>query len=877
MNEEKQVKKVVIMSFLIILSLLMISTCPAKQAAADYVPLDQENPIVFDGDHIIYKGDKITLGPKAFFIDGQFTDEEAAKYPYVFNSVNHAAEYLTDGTEESPMVLYIAPYVYWIDNPDDPAIRMPENGMSPYGLTIKCEWLRFYGLSDNPENVVLACNRGQTMGSRGNFTMFRFSGQGTSSENITFGNYCNVDLVYPLKPELNREKRGSAIVQAQLIVCDGDKIVARNTRFISRLNLLPFVGGKRTFFDRCHFESTDDALCTTGVYLNCTFDFYSPRPFVATTGTGAVLLNCDIRSFTHGEQYFTKLNGQLGILDTRITSDTVTYVGWKDIPPPETRNYQYNVSFNAEPFFIGKNNPASTVDMTGKPILNAYRFTYKGKVIYNTYNLLCGEDDWDPMGIKDIVLAAEKENGKKYTMLPVQLLIVPTGPSAKKESANMVTTAIRTRLQVNPIRVTIETKKDDIRLTTKTYRFGNCEFKEESIKWNLAPEYKSLVEMKVSEDGTTCDIIPTNTHNETRQVIVTASSPSGLEAATVLNVAPAKLDAPKFSSPPKISSVQNGKLSVDYKLDMKFEDQSLVSWYRCTDAKGSNPIEVAVSRLNIPMLEYELSAGDIGYYIMVSVAPKHIRCDAGEPVVAVAKNPITAKDVKADSKVLHTDFRNISTKNQPEIIPGFWTFQDFTPSFTSRSGTMNTARDAWYYGEGKDGAINMTGLLQGRNARMFYTPIGESFSDMKLSMTVAPYKTAGQGFSIAHLYMDVLIKFDPKTLTGYGLRFIRTTKYHNTVDCMFVKYENGEITEISDPVSTTCYRPTCNITVEVKGNKIIAHAETPSEYNKLPNMTEVVPEVNIETDITPNDFGGFGIQYTGGSPTMIKELKIEWK
>ena len=186
-------------------------------------------------------------------------------------------------------------------------------------------------------------------------------------------------------------------------------------------------------------------------------------------------------------------------------------------------------------------------------------------------------------------------------------------------------------------------------------------------------------------------------------------------------------------------------------------------------------------------------------------------------------------------------------------------------------------RDAWYYGEGTDGAAGQTGLLQGRSARLLYTPVGNDFGDMKLSMTVAPSKTAGQGFSVAHLYMDVLIKFDTKTMTGYALRFIRTTKYGDAVDCMFVKYENGKVTEISKPVSTSCYRPTCNITVEVKGNKIFAHADSPADYYKIPDRPEVFTEVNMETEINPGRSGGFGIEYNGGAATMIKELKAEWK
>jgi hypothetical protein len=100
----------------------------------------------FYGDHIVYKGKSMQLGPKAFYIDGALTSQEASKYKFVFNSVNEAVKHLTDGTEADPMVLYIAPYVYWIDDPDDPAIRVPKSGAVPFGLEINCEWLKFYGL-----------------------------------------------------------------------------------------------------------------------------------------------------------------------------------------------------------------------------------------------------------------------------------------------------------------------------------------------------------------------------------------------------------------------------------------------------------------------------------------------------------------------------------------------------------------------------------------------------------------------------------------------------------------------------------------------------------------------------------------------------------
>lgn len=837
--------------FLSCLLLLIILNC-SSQIVNSYKSLDNKQPITFRGTFIVYKEDTIKLGPKAFFIDGQFTDEEVSTYPFVFNSINKASEHLTNGTEESPMVLYIAPHVYWIDNPDDTAIRVPAEGSTPYGLIVKCEWLKFYGLTDNAENVVLASNRGQTIGARGNFTMFKFVGQGTGSENITFGNYCNVDLVYPLKPALNRQKRASAIVQAQLIHCNGDKIVARNTRFISRLNLCPFVGGKRVLFDRCHFESTDDALCGTGVYMNSTLDFYGSKPFYNTTGTGAVFFNCDIRSFTGDNQYFTKANGQVAVLDSRFKSESDTYLGWQDVVPLEARNYQYNNALNGKKVFIGKRDPASTIDMSGKPVLDAYRFNYNGKVIYNSYNLLSGNDGWDPMNIKDTVLAAEKEFKRSFTKLPVQLLVSPT-------------------------RVSIETGKDSVTLNVRVNRFGNYESNAENIKWSVSPIYKSLVQLKVSNNGASCTVIPTNTNNETKQVVVEARTASGLEAASVITVSPSILSAPNFTVPPGISSAKEGSLAAVYKLNTKFNDESRVTWFRCTNVKGANAIEVAVSRFNKPLVNYALSKSDIGYYIMVTVAPKHIRSKEGEAISFVIKKPIAATDVKGNSNVLSTDFKNVSTKNQPQILPGFWSWNHFESKDNEARYTVNKNADAWYYGEGADGAANMWGLLQGRSASMLYTPTGNKFGDMKLTMTVAPFKTAGQGFSVAHLYMDVLVKFDTKTMTGYAVRFIRTTKHHDAVDCILVKYDNGKVSNISEPITTTSFKTLCTITIEATGNKIKVNASTTAPDQLLADRPQVMSKVTLESTVLTNQNGGFGIIYNGGSPTLIRELKAAWR
>lgn len=838
---------------------LLFTLLPFSVLDARVPTRNKLNPeIVFAGDHLLYKGELIKLGPRAFYIDGQLTEEEAAGSPYLFRSVNEAANHLTNGTETEPMVLYIAPWVYWIDDPDDPEIRLPkENGAIPFGLEIRCNWLKFHGLSDNPRDVVLASNRGQTMGAKGNFTMFLIIGDGTSAENVTFGNYCNIDLEYPLQPALNRPKRGSAIVQAQLAFTYGDKICARNTHFVSRLNLCPFVGGQRTLFDRCHFESTDDALASTAVYLNSTFDIYSSKPFYHTTGTGAVLLNCTIRSFTIGEQYWSKSRGQLAVVDCRMETATATYWGWRDQPDPEARYYDYHNSINGREVVIGMRHPHTTVEMSGKRLLDAYRFTCNGEVIYNVYNLLKGDDDWDPMEQKEKVLAAEKINHKSYTNLPTQLFVTPTRDS-------------------------IETGRETLLLRATVNRFGNFTLDNQQVIWSIDEKDSTLAKLEVLADGS-CKVMPTNSTNEIQSLIVKATTLSGLEGAALIYLLPEMMEAPPFLTLPTLEIHDDGTIGVDYALEMAFTDQSLVSWYRCSDAAGSKPVEVAVSRMNEPHLNYRLSSGDVGWYLMAKVEPKHSRCLPGKPAWVVTRSPIHFSQVKDDSLKMRVNLKNISTRYQPEVEQGFFTLDCFAPEDTRAFDMVATNDgDPWYYGNGVDGAATDTGLVQAnKGARLRYTPVGKTFRDMQISFTAVPAKTAGQGFSSARQqYMDLFIKFDTKGLNGYALRLIRTTKYSDAIDFVLMQYEGGIATPISDPVSSDCYRPDCHIVAKVTGNRFTVHAENRGSYHIVPNRPEVVQTVLMEAEIKPNPWGGFGFQHTGtvgSGATLIKDLEIEWR
>ena len=274
-------------------------------------------------------------------------------------------------------ILLVAPSVYWLDDPDDPSIRSDEEG-TPFAVRLHCDSLSIIGLSENPQEIVFAVNRGQTQGAIGNFTMFRFSGSSLELKNITFGNYCNVDLIYQRNQNFNRQKRKDAIVQAQIGICDKtDRLYAENCHFISRLNLCPFVGARRSLYDNCYFECTDDALSGSAIYLDCRFTFFSSKPFYSTAETGVVFLNCDINCLGSGVQYFTKVPGQVTAIDTRFHSEKPIDIKWtRDASDIVCR--QENISLNGEPYIIDAERPELGPLLKGSQLRKAYKVEHQG-------------------------------------------------------------------------------------------------------------------------------------------------------------------------------------------------------------------------------------------------------------------------------------------------------------------------------------------------------------------------------------------------------------------------------------------------------------------------------------------------------------------
>ena len=829
-----------------------------------YTPMDSSDPVEFGGTYIKYQGETIQLSETAIYLDGSLSDELAAQYPYVYNDITKAlsADALKNGTADNPMTVYVAPYVYWIDDPAaTDTVQKTEGYSVPYGMVVNSEYLTIKGLTGNPDNVVLAGNRGQSHASNGNYTMFRFNCSGALTvKNITIGNYCSVDLDYPLMSELNQAKRTETITQAQLADVSGEKMFADNCNFISRLNLDPINGASRSLYNNCHFESTDDALNANAVYVGCDFDFYGNRPLYSSYGTGSTFLgctfNCKILNVeAEPTQFFTKEGGTITAVDCVYNSNLSVpiSIGWTKTPSTSLKCYQSNIIHNGQSITIGGEGAKETVDMTGKSVLDAYKVVSGGKTYYNTYNLLKGSDDWDPLGVKDVIKAAGQD-------------------------------AVATQLSITSDVTEIESGKETASIGGAVNYFYGTNDTTQKITYSVSDEDKAYVKLTDNGDGT-CKVEGTNNDDAARKVIINASTESGLEAAVGITVKPSKIEAPAFTKAPVITNDGQGSLKVDYSLDLgSREDMSAISWYRCTDAEGSNPILVAVTRNDSPEYTYKLTAGDVGYYIMAKVESKNIRSDYGTPVNTVYDKAIGVKDVR--SKNLSTDFSNFPNIKQSEIKAGFWTVDYNRPADTESFGSWQGAdtEEPWKYGTTGNGCVG-AGLYEGtQGSRIMYTPVEGTYGDMSLELVVDPAKTAGQGFGSAGQYMDVLLKFDTSTLTGYGLRIVRTKASSNAVTFVLVKYDNGTVTEISDEVIASCYATGCTISLKVEGNKLTAHVETPTEQLADQAAKGYPHVVDLTADIEVNSFGGVAIQHTGtvGSggwqnTTMLHNLNVTWE
>lgn len=726
-------------------------------------------------------------------------EKKQRKSPFVFTDFKEAVAHLGDSC-----TLYIAPGVYWVDDPYHPETVVGENGREPFGCVIHTKTLHLVGLDSDARNVVLASQRGQTQGAVGNFTMLDIWCDSLTVENMTMGNYCNVDLDYSLNPALSRKKRSTTITQAHVGYVHGKSLKARNVRFISRLNLNPLNGAQHSIYEDCHFECTDDALNGTALYRHCEIDLYGQKPFWSTFGQGAMFVDCDFNVMGENrEMYFCKQGGPVTLIDCRYHAPTDSiYIGWTAYPQPWLRCYQKNFTLNGKPYVIGSRQPENTLVMDAVDM----------------------RTDQPPY------------------------------------------------VRINRHEAELQVGGEPLRL--------HVDGEGRNVVWRIQPPYDQIAYLSQTTGDSTTVRVACETIGEPISFPVTAyavgtGTANGVAVCQV-TIQPPLLTPPAFLDNPVIR-IENGVAHLDYRLDLQgHRDESWIAWSRLDDDDCHKEAVLSWSN-DGPQREYRLRPGDVGRRLMATIRPKHDRSLQGSMTELASKLIEDTDIIGRDSLV--TDFSDIRCGWSHALLPDTWRADGFKPEDTKDyEWSFDPTQPMWEYGEGFNGAVGKGLLQKQRGARLMYTPYARTYGDMMLTLEVDPTKTAGQGFgSATGQYMDVCLKFDTQSLTGYGLRIIRTTKHAKAVDFYLVEYHQGKVRAITEPVSSTCYRTGCTITLTVEGNQLSAHVETKTPK---PKDSPLPHSVDLTTRISQLPFGGIAIQHTGScgeSTTMLHRLKTIWR
>jgi|GEM_PF-37890 len=790
---------------------------------------------------IQYKGKTIRLNEKALYVNPGLKKVNPGKY--TFTTLQDAVAYAGNGTQAAPTIIYLEPDVYWTDNP---AADNKENNL--IGLKIPQDYITLIGLSSNPDHTVIAGDRGQMAGSIGNWNTLGI-GHGFQAYNVTFGNYCNVDLEYTRDPSKNHPKRQKTVTQAQVITKahsgEMDEWLFENCKFISYLNVFARSNEPhRAYYKECFFQCTDDAIGTgdINVFEKCDFRLYSNHPSGSASNIMQMYLGCNFESVLRDPGadatiFFAKKNNVFALLDCKFTGN-VSRLEWTDIPADDARHYVYNNFLNGKPAMVSTSKPELSVHLTEQTVK---AFKVAGE--YNIYNLLRGDNDWDPAG--------QKNRLGKYGDLPFRL-----------------------KLEANS--TTIRPEKERSLIVSYTI-YPNRVRAVAPVRWKSSNEdILTIVENK----DQTITVTGRNSTDQTRSAFIHAETPTGIEARIYIQVLAVPLPAPKLASGLSISTPRNGQLNVAYTLDLGSVDQSAVDWYRTASPNGHDTIKVAISRKNEPFKTYTLSTGDIGYYLTAKVTPRYKGSISGEPVYTISRK-IEIRDVTTRS--ITTDFLNMPTQRSTKVREGFWTLDTHRPVDLSRDFEWEPGEgEGWTYGLGHGGTSDRYGLMTtGRGARLLYAKAGQ-FKDMVMHVNLSPHKASGQGFgSATGQYADIYIKFDAKTLTGYGLRIQRTPLHGNGVRFMLYRFDGGIGKPISQPIESSAFSPGCSVELRLKGNVLTAHVKTSSPQQKSQKDSGLVHEVNLSANVEANDYGGFGIQHTGsvssgGNRLMLEKISVDY-
>ncbi len=755
-----------------------------------------------------------------YLVDGSLSQDDPGNHRFKTLAAAYAAA--PAGTAAQPTVIGLLPGVYLLAGTSSSA-----------GIDVRKNYLTLLGLTNNRRSVVLAGNRGNKEGGGDVATGTSYNGYvvtvnatGFTARNLTILNYCNVDYEYPGDPSKNLHKRAPVITQAVALGTAGDKHAYINVAILGRLDT-GYFQTVRAYYKDVFIEGTNHFIGggTASYWEDCTVDF--PEGNGVMLASGIAFVNSRFTA-TRGFQWYDGSfgpNPSILINCTVPVAATAAPVAWVRGEAPPRPNY-YSLTYRVKD---PGGKPAVIWDASGGPHTTNYsrELTAAEAAAFNPWNLLRATpagtaDDWDPAN------AREKYEALGQGSLVYRMTLNNATPSVRVNTAGTRLTATVAPARASDSTITWSTKSDLVALSAATGK-------------SIVVTAKPAVEKP--------DDVP-----------VTATAANGFCATAWVHVEPAYIDPPAIASAPVLGAPREGAVTVNYALKLGgHEDQSLVSWAVCDDATGRNARLVAVSRGGRPTRSYSLSSADVGKILRVTLEPKHDRSEPGPAVVAYAARPVQASDLPSPD--VSPDFRSFVTDPNPGYVGGRWTFL----------GT-------WTVENGPKFAQGWGARAGTRGASMLYQQDGE-FGDMQVDVVLTHEKGDGSGFGSPGSSIDgeliqksdLFVKYDPRTRSGYSLRYWRSKDATNQCVFQLFRHTAGAGTPLSDrQVVSGVLLPSTHVTLRVVGTKFTA--ELRNDVNQ--------ETVSLAATVEPNKFGGAGAFWSGtvyrGNSVAYSQFKIAY-
>lgn len=768
--------------------------------------------------------------------------DESRRNAFTFRTLQELkAADIADGT-----TVNFTPGVYWTDDHRDPHDANTPQHPGLVGIAFPQANLSFQGLTSNADDVRIAGNRGQTVGANGNWNVLGIA-TGFSARHLTFGNYTSVDLVFPRDPSQNLPRRSDARVQAQTLTSAGgplDRLHFENVRFVSFLNLLA-IAPQRAYFKDSYFQLTDDAIAggALNVFENCVFDFHGSHPSWGGSSTLAVFLNSTFNFMNDSPVFwFAKSGGHWALIDNRFLGPKQE-IRWENVQRPDVKQLVHNNRYaDGTPVVFDPRHPQVTQVLGGEALQS-----FKVGTAYNVHNLLRGSDGWNPSG------QAFRHDGVFKLTLAASASSLPSDDPDHEVVLTPLTTPADAPAS------------------------GAIRFDFDAALFTRLPDRgDGLLRLRAKRQDTGRAI----------DTVVTATAPNGLVAQVTLQLRPAAVAPPVVQGRPSITlAPDRARLQLAYDRP-GLGDRSTIRWYRGS-APGDKAVQVAQATR-----DYALSAGDIGQHLTAVIVPRYEFSAPAAALELSSPRAVAEADVTRPH-VVATDFAHISWAGHTLGQPDVWYADTFKPDDVAASWVPSAAAPWAHIVGDRDGAVGVAGLATAaQGARLLYQPRG-AYADMALTLALTPEKLAGQGFgSATGQYLEVYLKWDALTRSGYALRFQRLASdpldgnrpipsSGNSVRVSMLQVVNGARTVLPGAVvDSSVFMPGAVLRFELVGDLLSARVTTRSPQTATQARYRLPHEVHLSARLpaAAGMAGGFGVQFTGtaaaGNRTLLENLEV---